>query len=303
MKIRNNRERFRRMRLICPNCDAQYEVDDGAIPEAGRDVQCSNCGHAWFQIREVLADTLADDLYRDPVPEPVSKMPAALAQSDEADDAADDEDAPPPPPVGRAPVQRTLDESVLAVLREEAERELAARKAEAASGLEMQGDLGLPPPVSPVVGSAAEAHHDDGRDVGHEEPAPDGASGDAKRRVAMMKGMAVPPPRPAARRDLLPDIEEINSSLRPTEAADHTKEASEAAEKSSGSGFGSGFLLMLMIAGLAIAVYLMAPKISVQFPAAAGAMAAYVDVVDAFRATVDGLMRRATGALNGTAGS
>ena len=37
------------MRLTCPNCDAQYEVDEAVIPEDGRDVQCSSCGHTWFQ--------------------------------------------------------------------------------------------------------------------------------------------------------------------------------------------------------------------------------------------------------------
>jgi len=37
------------MRLICPNCVAQYEVDDNVIPPEGRDVQCANCGHNWFQ--------------------------------------------------------------------------------------------------------------------------------------------------------------------------------------------------------------------------------------------------------------
>src|SRR5690606_18399238 len=37
------------MRLICPSCGAQYEVDESVIPDGGRDVQCSNCGHAWFQ--------------------------------------------------------------------------------------------------------------------------------------------------------------------------------------------------------------------------------------------------------------
>ncbi len=37
------------MRLVCPNCAAQYEVDDSAIPPAGRDVQCANCGDTWFQ--------------------------------------------------------------------------------------------------------------------------------------------------------------------------------------------------------------------------------------------------------------
>lgn len=37
------------MRLICPNCVAQYEVDEDVIPAEGRDVQCANCGHNWFQ--------------------------------------------------------------------------------------------------------------------------------------------------------------------------------------------------------------------------------------------------------------
>ena len=36
------------MRLVCPNCDAQYEVPDQVIPEGGRDVQCSDCGNTWF---------------------------------------------------------------------------------------------------------------------------------------------------------------------------------------------------------------------------------------------------------------
>ncbi|MGB1034571.1 MAG: zinc-ribbon domain-containing protein, partial [Primorskyibacter sp.] len=37
------------MRLTCPNCRAQYDVPDTAIPEDGRDVECSNCAHSWFQ--------------------------------------------------------------------------------------------------------------------------------------------------------------------------------------------------------------------------------------------------------------
>ena len=37
------------MRLICPSCDAQYEVPDDVIPAEGRDVQCSSCSERWFQ--------------------------------------------------------------------------------------------------------------------------------------------------------------------------------------------------------------------------------------------------------------
>ncbi|WP_103332192.1 zinc-ribbon domain-containing protein [Pseudotabrizicola formosa] len=278
------------MRLICPNCDAQYEVDDSAIPDTGRDVQCSNCGHAWFQTPESSEDDLTDALYREPEPEAVPDAPAAVAQTDAPDDDAEDEDGMdplPPPRAGAAPVRRVLDADVLAILREEAELELAARKAEAV-GIEVQGDLGLPPPVSPVVGSAAAA-----------AAATAAARTETDRRIATMKGEAVPQPRAAARRDLLPDIEEINSSLRPNDASGSRDQGQHLAGASSGSGFRSGFALALLLAVVIVALYVMAPQISAQIPGAADAMTSYVAMIDSLRLSIDGLMRRATGALNG----
>jgi len=50
------------MRLVCPNCGAQYEVPDGVVPAEGRDVQCSNCGNTWFQVHPDNDSGLADDL-------------------------------------------------------------------------------------------------------------------------------------------------------------------------------------------------------------------------------------------------
>lgn len=37
------------MRIVCPNCSANYDVADNAIPTSGREVQCTNCEHAWLQ--------------------------------------------------------------------------------------------------------------------------------------------------------------------------------------------------------------------------------------------------------------
>jgi predicted Zn finger-like uncharacterized protein len=260
------------MRLICSNCDAQYEVDDNAIPDEGRDVQCSNCGHAWFQLSPAVeAERLAEEhLFDAPEVEPL----------DEADDLPP-EAFEPPAPLPR----RSIDDNVMSVLREEAEREVAARRAEEARPLETQEELGLE-----AAGAAA--------------PSP------AARRIAQMKGIdpdAPPPPsrqKPATRGELLPDIEEINSTLRPSAervdldpayAADKTLAANRA-------GFRSGFILMMALAVAAATVYVMAPRIAQQIPGAAPAMETYVQGVDALRLWLDGLMQRAIAALQGSAG-
>ncbi|WJS84528.1 zinc-ribbon domain-containing protein [Paracoccus sp. TOH] len=116
------------MRLTCPRCGAQYEIAESAIPALGREVECSACSHVWFQ-------------------------PGAGKSAAEAA-------AGPYDPQERPALNRALDESVLAILREEAARELQARKAEirpdgadhipatAAAGPDMGGgDAGTAPAI------------------------------------------------------------------------------------------------------------------------------------------------------------
>jgi predicted Zn finger-like uncharacterized protein len=102
------------MRIICPNCDAHYEIEASAIPPGGRDVQCSACGHFWFQPSAHPAPAGAfDDL-------PEDEDAAAL----DAEDALDPAEAP------AAADRPELDPAIRALLREEAERETAARRDE-----------------------------------------------------------------------------------------------------------------------------------------------------------------------------
>ncbi|MEP5090684.1 MAG: zinc-ribbon domain-containing protein, partial [Paracoccaceae bacterium] len=84
------------MRLICPNCDAQYEVPSEVIPEDGRDVQCSNCGDTWFQAHPDLettetdqAESPAPDQTAEPEPEPATDTePDPVEVSETAEPAA-----------------------------------------------------------------------------------------------------------------------------------------------------------------------------------------------------------------------
>ena len=249
------------MRLTCPNCNAQYEVDDKVIPDGGRDVQCSACANTWFQYPMEVA----------------LQMRAAELEDD------DDEDQPPPRTEGLARPGATprLDKTVLDVLREEAERELGERK-RSRQGLETQGDLGLTRPQR----SRAAPTSVFGEDEAFPAPAPVAVAPVPAERPA--KG------EPASRRNLLPDIEELTSTLEPGSDARRrpVSEAPLGAEPvSRKSGFQSGLSVALLIVLALVAVYALAPLIAAKVPALAEPMAGYRGAIDGLRVTVATMLR------------
>ena len=376
------------MRLVCPNCEAKYEVPEDAIPETGRDVQCANCGHAWYQMRPRAAvaepapatsaavappapepiaepapepepdaipevaltsaapepDALPAEAPVEPEPEaavepeppaspaPAAELPVEVTRTDapmaemeavaeavpepapeEAEapveavaaevepepevapeapatgegvsDAKDDAVDAEPLAAAAAPAAYAVDESVLAILREEAEREAQARKAEAARPLEVQPDLGIDAamPAARVAAAASAA-------VGAAAGTLQESEEDAAERAA-------------GRRTRLPDVEEINSTLRPSEVpVEDEPEPAEIVEAEGRSSFRSGFLLVLTIAILASAIYISADALARAVPALAGVLESYVSFINSLRLQMDGLMQSATVAINGTGG-
>lgn len=247
------------MRLICPNCGAQYEVPTEVIPTEGRDVQCSNCSNTWFQSHPDHDAGIADEVDT-PHLEPV---------------------APPPPPAPEPERQkierRELDPNVSDVLREEAEFEAAARAAEHGGSLETQPDLGLDP-----------SSEDEGERRARK----------ARERMARMRGEAVPDEVAVAsvtavagsRRDLLPDIEEINSTLRssgerrrPAEATDADLPGTTPHVQRKGRGFRRSFISMILLGAIAVGAYVFGPKISEMVPAAEPVVAQYSETVEGAR--------------------
>ena len=249
-QARNGRT-FSQMRITCPNCGAQYDVPDEAIPAVGRDVECSACDTSWFFVPPVAQ------------PERVKPSPE-VAEGREADapDAGPGTEAPPAPQP-----KRDLDPSVAEILREEADRERAARKADA---LEVQTDLNLPP-------TAASAF------LASPESVPQDAS--VERALTAVKQPATPG-KPASRRDLLPDIEEINSTLRSTTDRDVARGDLSPDAPMRGHqrrSFRRGTLFAFILAACAAAVYVFAPDLSQRVPEVEPYLSEYVRAVDAAR--------------------
>ncbi|KNX41142.1 hypothetical protein ROTO_22590 [Roseovarius tolerans] len=311
------------MRLTCPNCGAQYEVPEAVIPTSGRDVQCSNCGDTWFQHHPdhapaeaeeqpdeyaVPPETATPEADPDPAPEPVAEPMLEPVPEPVADRVPEPVAEPMPEPVAEPaaeaapeepPAQRRLDPNVSDILREEAERERAARAAEGAGGLETQPDLGL-------------------SDPGISE---DERSRQARARMERLRGGGeTPPPAPSeqqvnespdddidpsSRRNLLPDIEEINSSLTSSGERGDTVAAAALPEEvpmsSRRSGFRSGFRLAVITFVLATIVYLTASSIAQMIPAAEAPLAQYVEAVNAARTQLNDLVSRVIAQIGGPA--
>ena len=273
------------MRLTCPNCGAQYEVDDSLVPDGGRDVQCSNCGHAWYQKPAHQDRDLAEDLDTVEDLDPV-----------EDTDLADDPDTGLPPgsppgddgdsgqPVAAAP-RPAMDESIRGILTEEAERETRARRAEAA-GVETQGDFGLDAEQKSSAARERMARLR-GLDV-------DGRADSAAAAVAAATAAG-------SRRDLLPDIEEINSSLRSAEERNGDAARLASPEPRRRRGFRLGFGLVFAVVAAGLLVYLFAGAIGRAVPSLAPALDSYVAWADRMRdwldASAQGWLRRLSAML------
>ena len=95
------------MRLVCPNCEANYEVPRHAVPIGGREVKCASCGHSWFQTRTKKSN---DGELIEPENEVIKQ------DTEEVMSATSN--------------QKKIDPSVIKILKEEAKREIQARDQE-----------------------------------------------------------------------------------------------------------------------------------------------------------------------------
>ncbi|MEC9196005.1 MAG: zinc-ribbon domain-containing protein [Pseudomonadota bacterium] len=242
-------------------------------------------------------------LPEDPVPADTPQEDPSETAAPEADDAAGPEDlepeellarleaaeaaaaeapaeeAPSMPPVAAAaatPTRRELDPAIRDLLREEAEYESQMRaKDKQADPIETQPDLGLTdPPRRRVI--RVERHKIDDQDAPEAQP-------------EAVDEESTPEKPSNSRRDLLPDIEDINSTLRGRDRLQGPTTVGELMEdpEETRSGFRSGFFLTVLFALVLGAVYLQSTPLSKAMPAAAPTLQNYVENVDQARGWLD----------------
>lgn len=269
------------IRLVCPNCRARYDVPSDVIPEAGRDVQCSNCGETWFE------GPAAQDGGPPPRDPPVATMDDAAPDGAAARPAAQMDtdtypgmDTAPEDDIGEDETQAAtakrpaLSEEAAAIFAEERALE-SRRRAQRQEAVESQPDLGLDTPES--GGRAARAR-------------------EARDRMARLRdesGDTTAPRRSReSRRDLLPDVDEITQSLKggaylKPKPASPRPDMRDAPPR----GFGAGFLTAIILGGLVGTLYAYAGDLGAAAPQAQPALDILVQYGDAARIWLDGQSR------------
>jgi len=268
------------MRIVCPSCNAQYEIDVSLLPDEGREVQCSACGNIWFQEGAVPSKAARPT----PAPSPLTEKSEATASAvprkspevtpppppadhtpelpDEVEEALESDDPETPQPAARQP--KPVDEKVLDILRDEAEFEAKLRAREA-SGLETQPELGL-------LGTA---------------PWPSKPEATEKASTAQSDEV-----RSAQSKSSFPDIDDISASLEPIGRGRSKNTAFEVPATSDAKkrSFLSGLILPIALALILVALYLAAPSIIGAVPATEPALTGYVSTVDGIRSAILGLL-------------
>jgi hypothetical protein len=280
------------------------------IPESGRDVQCSDCGTTWFQHHpdhppeDTDAEDSADQVEETSTPQDdpswrnqdddygaEEEETAHSADVEDTDASAQDmsphEDEGPQAPPAAEPKRREIDPTVADVLREEAERESRAREQDQRGTVETQQELGL-----------QETENDAQR-----------RSEEARARMARLRGEPETEKKeteiddidPSSRSNLLPDIDEINSSLDSDGKKEDTQSAMTGADAGVAphkSGFRSGFRLAIVLAILALVLYVFAPQLSDAVPQMADPLSGYVDMVNGWRVGLNDIIQNLASSLS-----
>lgn len=304
------------MRLICPNCHAQYDVSDDAIPPGGRDVQCSNCQLSWFQTEKptvpgretakILAPSEADATSQE---EPAEDAPVAEAKAaheveaseteaaqpkDATDERLAEPDTTPDAEPAAQPQRKPLDDAVASILREEAAVSTGATTAAATSAASAAAPISKPPATEAAKAPKPVTADETRQRIALMTAEEGGTQAGTKTQTA--EGSATTSADEAHLRTV-PSINEINATLRARAQANDTSGLTEAEKEEAvqRKGFRRGFFVVVILLVILILPYILADQITENMPQTTGIMSSYVAMVDQLRVSLNELIGRLTG--------
>lgn len=283
------------MELICPSCEARYQLPDGAIGEKGRQVSCMSCGHGWHAYPPLVLNTSNRSSSRPssvgiPFGAAAGGVPgAAPAVGPEAARVAPSApERPQPSPEDVVATSGGMPEASsssrtqqLAEIREmlaEVQAEDQAHRPSPADEPEQVSAL-----RAGATGAAAVASDGAGR-------LRDAALADANEPERVLEARAREPVDPLEER--------FHNKAKQTEKAKPVdvksirrrhgrKERNRKRENAPGTGaFLTGFLLVVILVAVLIGLYVLHPAIINRMPATADALNEYVATVDGFRVSI-----------------
>jgi len=257
----------RKMLLLCPNCGAQYEVPEDHIPKKyGRDVQCSACNHTWFQTHptqglQPAPQDMADEHVSANKPSQGFE-PSPANDPDMSLDADSAGGGPQMPPFRQ---KRSLHPSVAGVLREEAKREVEER-----------GSNAPQVPESPTRSGSS----DQARDADMDMQALEALYQNSEQAAKSTRGA------------LLPDIDEINSTLS-TSGAEWPSDSDASKEIAQKGRHRLGFIIGIAIIVAAAALYYFAGTLGERIPSLQQPLELYQQWINNMRIVLDQWIRQA----------
>jgi hypothetical protein len=248
------------------------------MPIDGRDVQCSNCSETWFQHHPDAPEGETDDRSKSTGQTDADTAPSGTGKKGEARPKPvpppiagfEPAPAPKPPADGSGPKRKQLDPDVADVLRTEAELEKQARRKQESETLESQPDLGL-------QDREPSKRTEQTRKVQSKQP--DDQSAEDTATALTDDGILTP------RRDRLPDIEQINSTLRSNSSRSPDGDAGQTGqiEAQEARSSRTGFSLVLLIVALLVLIYVFAEPLAETVPQLQPTLQSYVAIVDSWR--------------------
>lgn len=116
------------IRLQCPECGTEYRLPQSAIPDQGRQVECTSCDHIWLAVAEKRGTAVTISTEGPGIEAPASADDSEIVRHLPDSEATADNNVPERGDL--VPLKRRVPDDVLKILREEVEFERRARRGE-----------------------------------------------------------------------------------------------------------------------------------------------------------------------------